>query len=85
MDSKSILVGIVIGILVGGVVGYTSVQTPDYTPYENQITQFQSQALSLSGEIDDLEYQLMEAPSQEDYNELQQQVTIRLSLRRDIC
>jgi len=76
MDSKSILVGIVIGILVGGVVGYTSVPAPDYTPYENQITQFQSQVLSLSSEIDDLEYQLMEAPSQEDYNELQQQVSI---------
>ena len=62
MDSKSILVGIVIGILVGGVVGYTSVPAPDYTPYENQITQFRSQALSLSSEIDDLEYQLTEAP-----------------------
>lgn len=76
MDSKSILVGIVIGILVGGVVGYSSVPAPDYTPYENQIAQFQSQALSLSGEIDDLEYQLMEAPSQEDYIELQQQVSV---------
>jgi len=61
MDSKSILVGIVFGILVGGVVGYSSVPAPDYTLYENQIAQFQSQALSLSGEIDDLEYQLMEA------------------------
>jgi hypothetical protein len=76
MDSKSILVGIVIGIFVGGVVGYTSVPAPDYTPYEIQITQFQSQALSLSCEIDDLEYQLMEALSQEDYIELQQQVSI---------
>ena len=76
MDSKSILVGIVIGILVGGVVGYTSVPTPDYTPYENQITQLQSQALSFTSEIDDLEYQLSEAPSQEDFNELQRQVSI---------
>ena len=76
MDSKSIFVGIIIGILVGGVVGYTSAPAPDYTPYESQITQFQSQALSLSKEIDDLEYQLIEAPSQEDYIELQQQVSI---------
>lgn len=76
MDSKSILVGIVIGILVGGVVGYTSVPAPDYTPYEDQIAQFQSLALSLSGEIVDLEYQLMEAPSQEDYIDLQRQVSI---------
>ena len=61
MGFKSILVGIVIGILVGGVVGYSSVPAPDYTPYEDQIAQFRSQVLSLSGEIVDLEYQLMEA------------------------
>jgi len=76
MNSKSILVGVVIGILVGGVLGYASVPAPDYTLYENQIAQFESQVLSLSGEIGDLEEQLEEVPSQENYIELQQQVSI---------
>lgn len=76
MNTKSILVGVVIGILVGGFLGYASVPAPDYTLYEDQIAQFESQVLSLSGEIGDLEDQLEEAPSQEDYIELQQQVSI---------
>lgn len=74
MNTKSILVGVVIGILVGGVLGYASVPAPDYTLYEDQIAQFESQVLSLSGEIGDLEGELEE--SQEDYLELQQQVSI---------
>jgi len=74
MGSKSILVSVVIGILVGGIVGYQLVPAPDYSPYEDQIAQLHSQASSLSSEIDDIESQLKEAPSLQDYYELQQQV-----------
>jgi hypothetical protein len=52
MDSKSILVSVVIGILVGGIVGYQLVPTPDYSPYEDQIAQLHSQVSSLSTELD---------------------------------
>ncbi len=65
MDSKSILVSVVIGILVGGIVGYQLVPTPDYSPYEDQIAQLHSQVSSLSSELDDAESQLKEAPSQQ--------------------
>jgi gas vesicle protein len=72
MDSKSILVGIVIGIVVGGIGGYIASPAPDFSLYEEQISQFQSQIALLENEIDELENQLEDSVSKTEYYSLEQ-------------
>lgn len=81
MDSKSILVGIVIGIVIGGIGGYLASPSPDFSPYEEQISQFQFQISTLENEIDDLENQLGDSVSKAEYYILEQELA---SLQQEI-
>jgi len=58
VGSRSVVAGIVIGIIVGGLIGYVSAPAPDYTPYEDQITELESQITSLQDEILQLQSQV---------------------------
>jgi regulator of replication initiation timing len=65
-ESKSILTGVVIGIIVGGLIGYASAPVPDYTPYEDQIAELESQITSLQDEIVQLQSQVSSLQNQLD-------------------
>jgi len=64
--AKSILAGAVIGVIVGGLIGYLSVPAPDYTPYEDQISELDSQITSLQDEITQLQSQVSSYQNQLD-------------------
>ena len=66
MDSKSILTGVVIGVIIGGLIGYVSAPAPDYTPYEDQIAELDSQITFLQDEIVQLQSQVSSLQNQLD-------------------
>ena len=64
MDSKTILVGVIIGIVIGGGLGYFMAPSPDVSEYESQISQLHYQVGVLQNEVDDLEEQIEVLQSQ---------------------
>jgi phosphatidylserine/phosphatidylglycerophosphate/cardiolipin synthase-like enzyme len=64
MDSKTVLVGVIIGLVLGGGLGYFMAPSPDISTYESQISQLQSHVGVLQNEIDDLDDKLDDLQSQ---------------------
>ena len=70
MESKTILVGLIIGLVIGVGLDRTLAPSQDTSNYESQINQLTSQVSSLQNEVDDLEEELDGSISPEDYDEL---------------
>ncbi len=74
MESKTVIVGIIIGIVIGGGLGYFISPSPDVSEYESQINPLQSQVDNLQNEVDNLQEKLDDAILQEDSDILEEQV-----------
>ena len=67
MESKSILIGVIVGVVVGGFAGFMFTPSPDISSYETLILQLESEVVGLQSEIESM-------VPQEDYDQLEQQI-----------
>lgn len=66
MTNRKILWLVFVALALGGLVGYLSAPAPDYTPYEDQIAELDSQITSLQNEIIQLQSQVSSLQNQLD-------------------
>jgi len=64
MESKTILIGVLIGFIVGGALVYAVTPRIDPTAYQNQIEELESSLSGLEEQNDDLQVQLSELQAQ---------------------
>ena len=81
---KWVMVGTVIGLVIGGLAGFLISPSPDISGYQEQIEQLETQVTTLKDRAQDLEEELDNSVSIEDYSDLEQQIAQLKSELEDV-